>query len=110
VPEQETIVAGLPDETKGFTWRKDQCARCGKVPRPGRFPPRWPGSCKAPLHEPKNLEQHNMILHPDEQKSLDVIDSTLGAGEPHLAGMFSIFTRLTAEDGIPPDEDRITVF
>jgi hypothetical protein len=62
------------------------------------------------LHEPKNLEQHNMILHPDEQKSLEIIDSTLGAGEPHLAGMFSIFTRLTAEDGIPPDEDRITVF
>lgn len=51
-----------------------------------------------------------MILHPDEQKALDVIDSTLGAGEPHLAGMFTIFTRLTAGDGIPPDEDRIRVF
>jgi hypothetical protein len=51
-----------------------------------------------------------MILHPDEQKALDVIDSTLGAGEPHLAGMFTIFTRLTAGDGIPPDEDRIKVF
>jgi hypothetical protein len=62
------------------------------------------------LHEPKDPEQHNMILHPAEQKSLDIIDSTLGAGEPHLAGMFSIFTRLTAEDGIPPDEDQIAVF
>jgi len=51
-----------------------------------------------------------MILHPDEQRALDVIESNLGAGEPHLAGMFTIFTRLTAGDGIPPDEDRITVF
>jgi hypothetical protein len=51
-----------------------------------------------------------MILHPDEQSALDVIDTTLGAGEPHLAGMFTIFTRLAAGEGIPPDEDLIKAF
>jgi hypothetical protein len=50
-----------------------------------------------------------MILQPDEQNALDVIDDALGVGEPHLAGMFTIFTRLTAGDGIPPDEDRVRV-
>jgi hypothetical protein len=50
-----------------------------------------------------------MILRPDEQNALNDIGTTLGASEPHLAGMFAIFTRLAAGDGIPPDEDRITV-
>ncbi|MEP7024531.1 MAG: hypothetical protein ABJB47_12175 [Actinomycetota bacterium] len=48
-----------------------------------------------------------MTLHPDEQSALDLMDTTLGAGEPHLAAMFTIFTRLTAGEGMPPDEDRI---
>jgi hypothetical protein len=50
-----------------------------------------------------------MILHPDEQNALDDIDRTLGAGEPHLAAMFTIFTRLAAGDGVPPEEDWVTV-
>jgi hypothetical protein len=50
-----------------------------------------------------------MILHPDEQKALADIDTALGAGEPHLAGMFTIFTRLTDGEGMPPDEDRFKV-
>jgi hypothetical protein len=48
-----------------------------------------------------------MILHPDEQQALDEISSDLAAAEPRLAAMLGIFTRLTAGEGDPPDEDLI---
>jgi len=48
-----------------------------------------------------------MNLHPDEQSALELIAAKLRAAEPHLAAMLGIFTRLTAQEGIPPDEDRI---
>jgi len=48
-----------------------------------------------------------MILHPDEQQALDEISSDLAAAEPRLAGMLGIFTRLTAAEGDPPDENLI---
>jgi hypothetical protein len=48
-------------------------------------------------------------LHPDddEHRALELIAARLRAAEPHLAGMFGIFNRLTAEAGEPPEEDRI---
>jgi hypothetical protein len=46
-------------------------------------------------------------LHPDEHSVLELIAARLRAAEPHLAAMFSIFNRLTVEEGDPPDEDRI---
>jgi hypothetical protein len=49
-----------------------------------------------------------MILHPRDQKALEAIGSELRAGDPRLAAMLTIFTRLTALDGNPPDEDLIT--
>ena len=49
-----------------------------------------------------------MILHPREQKALDVIGIELSSSDPRLAAMLGIFTRLTALDGNPPDEDMIT--
>jgi hypothetical protein len=48
-----------------------------------------------------------MILHPDEQQALDEISSALAAAEPRLAAMLGMFTRLTAGEGDPPDEDLI---
>jgi hypothetical protein len=47
-----------------------------------------------------------MKAHPDEHHALEQIAALLRAAEPHLAAMFSIFTRLTAHEGPPPDEDR----
>jgi hypothetical protein len=49
-----------------------------------------------------------MILHPREQKALDVIGIELSSSDPRLAAMLGIFTRLTDLDGNPPDEDMIT--
>jgi hypothetical protein len=46
-------------------------------------------------------------LHPDEHRALELIAARLRAAEPHLAAMFGIFNRLTAQAGDPPDEDRI---
>jgi hypothetical protein len=48
-----------------------------------------------------------MYLLPEERKILDSIDSDLCAAEPRLASTFRIFTRLTADDGQPPDEDLV---
>jgi hypothetical protein len=48
-----------------------------------------------------------MRPRPDEHSALELIAARLRAAEPHLAAMFSIFTRLTAEEGSPPDEDWI---
>lgn len=48
-----------------------------------------------------------MYLLPEERKILDSIDSDLCAAEPRLASIFRIFTRLTADDGQPPDEDLV---
>ena len=46
-------------------------------------------------------------LHHDEHRALELIAARLRAAEPHLAGMFGIFNRLSAQAGDPPDEDRI---
>jgi hypothetical protein len=48
-----------------------------------------------------------MILSSDEQKALHYIGGHLREQEPRLAAKFAIFTRLTAEEGQPPDEDLI---
>jgi hypothetical protein len=48
-----------------------------------------------------------MILSPDDHRSLQAIDGTLAAGEPHLAAMFKIFSKLNAEEPPPPTEDLI---
>jgi hypothetical protein len=40
----------------------------------------------------------------NQQRVLDAIDSDLQSGEPHLASMFSIFTRLTADEDKPLQE------
>jgi hypothetical protein len=48
-----------------------------------------------------------MILTPREEQTLSYLDGQLAAGEPRLAAMFSIFTRLTAQEGKPPEEDQI---
>ena len=42
-----------------------------------------------------------MKAHPDEHHALEQIAALLRAAEPHLAAMFSIFTRLTATGPIP---------
>jgi hypothetical protein len=49
----------------------------------------------------------HMYLLPDDRKMLDSIDSDLCATERRLASIFRIFTRLTADDGQPPDEDLV---
>ncbi len=46
-------------------------------------------------------------LHSDEHRALELIAARLRAAEPHLAAMFSIFNRLSAQAGDPPDEDLI---
>jgi hypothetical protein len=46
-----------------------------------------------------------MSLLPDEQKVLDRLAGELGAQEPRLKSMFGMFTRLTAPDGQPPQEN-----
>ena len=46
-----------------------------------------------------------MSLLPDEQKVLDRLAGELGAQEPALKSMFGMFTRLTAPDGQPPEEN-----
>jgi hypothetical protein len=48
-----------------------------------------------------------MILSPDDHRSLQAIDGKLAAGEPHLAAMFKIFSKLNAEEPPPPTEDLI---
>jgi hypothetical protein len=48
-----------------------------------------------------------MILSPDEERSLQVINQELAEGAPHLAGMLRIFTRLHAHDAAPPAEDAV---
>jgi hypothetical protein len=50
-----------------------------------------------------------MILPSDEQKALTGIGRYLSEQEPRLAAKFAIFTRLTSEEGEPPDEDLIRV-
>lgn len=47
----------------------------------------------------------HMDLLPEERKILDSIESDLCAAEPRLASKLRIFTRLTADDGQPPEED-----
>ena len=47
-----------------------------------------------------------MILTPREEQALSYLDGQLAAGEPRLAAMFSIFTRLTAQEGKPPMKTR----
>jgi hypothetical protein len=56
------------------------------------------------------LESDAMILSPDEQQTLQVIDRVLAATEPHLAGMLRIFARLHADDDAPPAEDLIIAY
>src|ERR1700677_2379868 len=48
-----------------------------------------------------------MILTPDDHRSLQALEGKLAAGEPHLAAMFTIFSRLNAEEPPPPSEDLI---
>lgn len=48
-----------------------------------------------------------MILSPEEERSLQIIDHELAAIAPHLAGMLRIFTRLHAHDAAPPAEDAV---
>jgi hypothetical protein len=48
-----------------------------------------------------------MILTPDDHRSLQALDGKLAACEPHLAAMFTIFSRLNAEEAPPPSEDLI---
>jgi hypothetical protein len=45
----------------------------------------------------------------DEHRALELIAARLRAAEPHLAAMFGIFSRLTAPEGDPPDEDLISL-
>lgn len=45
-----------------------------------------------------------MSLRPHEQRILTQIEGALRAGDPKLAGMLSVFTRLTALEAIPVDE------
>jgi hypothetical protein len=49
-----------------------------------------------------------MSLLPEERRTLHRMDDDLSAAEPRLASQFRIFTRLTANDGQPPDEDLVT--
>jgi hypothetical protein len=48
-------------------------------------------------------------LRPDEQQVLGQIEQTLQVCDPKLAGMLSIFTRLTAHERMPPQEGPLTV-
>jgi hypothetical protein len=48
-----------------------------------------------------------MIMTPDDHRSLQAMDAELAACEPHLAAMFTIFTRLNADEAPPPPEDSI---
>jgi hypothetical protein len=48
-------------------------------------------------------------LRPDEQQLLGQIEQTLQVCDPKLAGMLSIFTRLTAHERMPPQEGPLTV-
>lgn len=50
-----------------------------------------------------------MSLRPHEQQALGQIERALCACDPKLAGMLSIFTRLTAHEGMPPQEGPLTV-
>ena len=50
-----------------------------------------------------------MSLRPDEQQLLGQIEQTLQVCDPKLAGMLSIFTRLTAHERMPPQEGPLTV-
>lgn len=50
-----------------------------------------------------------MSLRPDEQQALGQIEQTLRVCDPKLAAMLSIFTRLTAQEELPPQEDPLTV-
>jgi len=45
-----------------------------------------------------------MGLRPHEQQVLDQIERALRACDPKLAGMLSVFTRLTAHEGIPSED------
>lgn len=45
-----------------------------------------------------------MSLKPHEQRTLGQIEAALRAGDPKLAGMLSVFTKLTAFEAIPVDE------
>jgi hypothetical protein len=47
-----------------------------------------------------------MTVHPDDREVLDRISAALAAEEPHLTGMYRIFSRLTFRDLIP-DEDAV---
>jgi hypothetical protein len=49
----------------------------------------------------------DMILPSDEQNALTGIGRYLSEQDPRLAAKFAIFTRLTSEEGEPPDEDLI---
>jgi hypothetical protein len=47
-----------------------------------------------------------MTVHPDDRDVLDRISAALAAEEPHLTGMYRVFSRLTVRDLIP-DEDAV---
>lgn len=47
-----------------------------------------------------------MTLHADDRDILDRIGAALAAEEPHLTGMYRVFSRLTVRDLIP-DEDAV---
>jgi hypothetical protein len=61
----------------------------------------------APNAAATDLECDQMILSPDDHRSLQAIDGELATCEPHLAAMFRIFTRLNADEPAPPSEDLI---
>jgi Protein of unknown function (DUF3040) len=48
-----------------------------------------------------NGPANTMTLSARQQKVLDQIERSLHAADPHLRSMFTIFTRLTAQDAIP---------
>jgi len=47
-----------------------------------------------------------MTLHADDRDILDRISAALATEEPHLTGMYRVFSRLTVRDLIP-DEDAV---
>ena len=49
-----------------------------------------------------------MSLRPDERQALGQIERALRGCDPKLAGMLSIFTRLTAHERMPPHEGPLT--
>jgi hypothetical protein len=53
------------------------------------------------------MGRDDMILPSDEQNALTGIGRYLSEQDPRLAAKFAIFTRLTSEEGEPPDEDLI---